>query len=85
MFSAGADLQAMLPAFLMAGVSAIDGAEAEMQQMMLRLRYASVPVISAITSGQPTPAEEELLLKTQMAGDEVPRPNIRVWVSTPQQ
>ncbi len=48
MFSAGADLQAMLPAFLMAGVSAIDGAEAEMQQMMLRLRYASVPVVSAV-------------------------------------
>ena len=48
MFSAGADLQAMLPAFLMAGVSAIDGAEAEMQQAMLRLRYASVPVVSAV-------------------------------------
>ena len=48
MFSAGADLQAMLPAFLMAGVSAIDGAELEMQQMMLRLRYASVPVVSAV-------------------------------------
>ena len=48
MFSAGADLQAMLPAFMMAGVSAIDGAEAEMQQAMLRLRYATVPVISAV-------------------------------------
>jgi 3-hydroxyacyl-CoA dehydrogenase len=48
MFSVGADLQAMLPAFLMAGVSAIDGAEAEMQQMMLRLRYANVPVVSAM-------------------------------------
>ncbi len=48
MFSAGADLQAMLPAFMMVGVSAIDGAEAEMQQAMLRLRYATVPVISAV-------------------------------------
>jgi 3-hydroxyacyl-CoA dehydrogenase len=48
MFSVGADLQAMLPAFLMAGVSAIDGAEHEMQQMMLRLRYANVPVVSAM-------------------------------------
>ncbi len=47
-FSAGADLQAMLPAFMMAGVAAIDGAEAEMQQAMLRLRYASVPVVSAV-------------------------------------
>ena len=48
MFSAGADLQAMLPAFMMSGVSAIDGFEAEMQQSMLKLRYASVPVISAV-------------------------------------
>ncbi|MES2879901.1 MAG: 3-hydroxyacyl-CoA dehydrogenase/enoyl-CoA hydratase family protein [Pseudomonadota bacterium] len=48
MFSAGADLQAMLPAFMMAGVSAIDGAEAEMQQAMLKLRYANVPVVSAV-------------------------------------
>ena len=48
MFSAGADLQAMLPAFMMAGVSAVEGAEAEMQAVMLRLRYASVPVVSAI-------------------------------------
>ncbi|MDP3616278.1 MAG: 3-hydroxyacyl-CoA dehydrogenase/enoyl-CoA hydratase family protein, partial [Rhodoferax sp.] len=47
-FSAGADLQAMLPAFMMAGVQAIDGAELEMQQAMLRLRYANVPVVSAV-------------------------------------
>ncbi|MGV8803642.1 MAG: 3-hydroxyacyl-CoA dehydrogenase/enoyl-CoA hydratase family protein [Polaromonas sp.] len=48
MFSAGADLQAMLPAFMLGGVSAIEGAEAEMQAMMLRLRYAAVPVVSAV-------------------------------------
>jgi len=48
LFSVGADLQAMLPAFIMAGVSAIDGAEEEMQQAMLKLRYASVPVVSAM-------------------------------------
>ena len=48
MFSAGADLQSMLPAFMMAGVSAIDGAEAEMQQCMLKLRYSNVPVVSAV-------------------------------------
>jgi 3-hydroxyacyl-CoA dehydrogenase len=47
-FSVGADLQAMLPAFMMAGVAAIDGAEAEMQQAMLKLRYANVPVVSAV-------------------------------------
>jgi 3-hydroxyacyl-CoA dehydrogenase len=48
MFSAGADLQAMLPAFMVGGVRAIDGAEAEMQQAMLKLRYANVPVVSAV-------------------------------------
>jgi 3-hydroxyacyl-CoA dehydrogenase len=48
MFSAGADLQAMLPAFMMGGVKAIKGAELEMQQAMLKLRYANVPVISAV-------------------------------------
>ncbi|MFT4189963.1 MAG: 3-hydroxyacyl-CoA dehydrogenase/enoyl-CoA hydratase family protein [Comamonas sp.] len=48
LFSAGADLQAMLPAFVVAGASAIEGIEAEMQQMMLRIRYAQVPVVAAI-------------------------------------
>ena len=47
-FSAGADLQSMLPAFMIAGVDAIEGAEHELQQLMLRLRYAGVPVVSAI-------------------------------------
>jgi 3-hydroxyacyl-CoA dehydrogenase len=48
MFSAGADLQAMLPAFMMGGVKAIEGAEAEMQLAMLKLRYSNVPVVSAV-------------------------------------
>ncbi len=48
MFSVGADLQAMLPAFMVAGVSAIDEAEQQMQQGMLRLRYASVPTVAAV-------------------------------------
>jgi len=47
-FSAGADLQAMLPGFMMGGAAAINEAEAELQRVMLRLRYASVPVVSAI-------------------------------------
>jgi len=47
-FSVGADLQAMLPAFMVAGVGAVEGAEHEMQTMMLRLRYAGVPVVSAV-------------------------------------
>ncbi len=47
-FSAGADLQAMLPAFMMGGVKAISEAELAMQQVMLKLRYANVPVVSAV-------------------------------------
>jgi 3-hydroxyacyl-CoA dehydrogenase len=48
MFSVGADLQAMLPAFMMSGVDAIDEVEAELQNVMLKMRYATVPVVSAI-------------------------------------
>lgn len=48
MFSVGADLQALMPAFMVAGVSAIEGAEHELQQAMLKLRYAGVPTVSAI-------------------------------------
>ena len=48
MFSAGADLQGMMPAFMMGGASAIEAAEAELQKTMLQLRYSNVPVISAI-------------------------------------
>jgi 3-hydroxyacyl-CoA dehydrogenase len=48
MFSAGADLQAMLPAFMMGGAKMIEGVEAELQNVMLKLRYAAVPVVSAV-------------------------------------
>ena len=48
MFSAGADLQAMLPAYMMAGVGAINEVEHELQKVMLKLRYASVPTVSAV-------------------------------------
>jgi 3-hydroxyacyl-CoA dehydrogenase len=47
-FSAGADLESTLPAFMAVGVAAIEDAEGFMQQTMLRLRYAGVPVVSAI-------------------------------------
>ncbi|MDO9090619.1 MAG: 3-hydroxyacyl-CoA dehydrogenase/enoyl-CoA hydratase family protein [Burkholderiaceae bacterium] len=47
-FSAGADLQSMLPAFMMSGVGAIDELEAELQRIMLKLRYAQTPVVSAL-------------------------------------
>ncbi|VTU13897.1 putative 3-hydroxyacyl-CoA dehydrogenase [Variovorax sp. SRS16] len=48
LFSVGADLQAMLPAFVVAGIGAVDGAEHELQKLMLRIRYAGVPVVSAV-------------------------------------
>ncbi|MGR4872107.1 3-hydroxyacyl-CoA dehydrogenase/enoyl-CoA hydratase family protein [Variovorax sp. LARHSF232] len=47
-FSVGADLQAMLPAFVVAGIGAVEGAEQALQDVMLRIRYAGVPVVSAI-------------------------------------
>ncbi len=47
-FCAGADLQGMLPAFMSGGVSLLQEAMAEVQRVMLRLRYANVPVISAV-------------------------------------
>ncbi|GAA6117942.1 3-hydroxyacyl-CoA dehydrogenase NAD-binding domain-containing protein [Acidovorax sp. FG27] len=47
-FSVGADLAATMPAFVVAGISAIESVEQELQNLMLRLRYAQVPVISAI-------------------------------------
>ncbi len=48
MFSAGADLQTMLPAFMMGGAKAIDGAVSELQRVMRKLRYANVPTVSAV-------------------------------------
>ena len=47
-FSVGADLQATMPAYVVAGIGAIEDVEHELQKLMLRLRYAQVPVISAI-------------------------------------
>jgi 3-hydroxyacyl-CoA dehydrogenase len=47
-FCAGADLQGMLPAYMSGGVKLLEEAMAEVQRVMLRLRYANVPVVSAI-------------------------------------
>jgi 3-hydroxyacyl-CoA dehydrogenase len=47
-FSAGADLQAMLPGFMMGGAAAINEAEHALQQVMLKIRYAAVPVVAAV-------------------------------------
>ncbi len=47
-FSAGADLKAILPLFEQHGVAAVEPIEREMQDMVLRLRYAQVPVVAAL-------------------------------------
>jgi 3-hydroxyacyl-CoA dehydrogenase len=48
MFSVGADLQSMLPGFMVGGIGAIDEIAQELQRVMLKLRYASVPTIAAV-------------------------------------
>jgi len=48
-FSVGADLQGMLPLFMSGGVEALEPAEKQMQDAMLRLRYAGVPTVAAVS------------------------------------
>jgi 3-hydroxyacyl-CoA dehydrogenase len=47
-FSAGADLQAMLPLFMSGGTKAIEPVVAKLQQVHLRMKYAHVPVVAAV-------------------------------------
>ena len=47
-FSAGADLQAMLPVFMTGGIKAIEPVVANFQRAMMRIKYASVPVVAAV-------------------------------------
>ncbi|MDB5777154.1 MAG: 3-hydroxyacyl-CoA dehydrogenase, partial [Herbaspirillum sp.] len=47
-FSAGADLQSMLPLFMSGGVKAIEPAVVQLQQAHQRLKYANVPVVAAV-------------------------------------
>ncbi|MDY7546602.1 3-hydroxyacyl-CoA dehydrogenase NAD-binding domain-containing protein [Glaciimonas sp. CA11.2] len=47
-FSAGADLQSMLPLFMSGGVKAIEPMVAQLQQAFMGLKYASVPVVAAV-------------------------------------
>jgi 3-hydroxyacyl-CoA dehydrogenase len=47
-FSAGANLESMMPVFMKSGAKGIKPEEKKLQDMMLRLRYAQVPVVSAI-------------------------------------
>lgn len=47
-FSAGANLEALMPVFMKSGSKGIAPEEKKLQDAMLRIRYASVPVVSAI-------------------------------------
>ncbi|ADJ61781.1 3-hydroxyacyl-CoA dehydrogenase oxidoreductase protein [Herbaspirillum seropedicae SmR1] len=62
-FSAGADLQSMLPLFMSGGVKAIEPVVHQLQQAHQRLKYASVPVIAAV-AGLALGGGCELLLHT---------------------
>ena len=48
-FSAGADLQAMLPLFMKGGAKAIGPEQEKLQHAMLALRYAQVPTVAAVS------------------------------------
>ena len=48
-FSAGADLQSMLPLFMSGGVKAIEPEVAKLQQAHLAMKYAGVPVVAAVS------------------------------------
>jgi 3-hydroxyacyl-CoA dehydrogenase len=47
-FSAGANLEALMPVFMKGGAKAIEPEEKKLQDLVMRIRYASVPVVSAI-------------------------------------
>ncbi|WP_310462690.1 3-hydroxyacyl-CoA dehydrogenase/enoyl-CoA hydratase family protein [Sphaerotilus sp.] len=47
-FSAGANLESLMPVFMKLGAKGIAPEEKKLQDMMLRVRYASVPVIAAV-------------------------------------
>jgi 3-hydroxyacyl-CoA dehydrogenase len=48
MFSAGANLESLMPVFMAQGPAGIAPEEQKMQQLMLRVRYAGVPVVAAM-------------------------------------
>jgi 3-hydroxyacyl-CoA dehydrogenase len=47
-FSAGANLEALMPVFMKYGAKGIAPEEKKLQDLMLRLRYASVPTVAAL-------------------------------------
>jgi 3-hydroxyacyl-CoA dehydrogenase len=65
-FSFGADLQAMMPVFMSGGVKAIGAEEQKMQDAYMRLKYAQVPVVAAV-SGMALGGGCELILHSTKA------------------
>ena len=47
-FSAGADLQSMLPLFMSGGIKAIEPEVAKLQQAHQAMKYANVPIVAAV-------------------------------------
>ena len=47
-FSAGANLEALMPVFMKHGAAGIGPEEKKLQDLMLRVRYAQVPVVAAV-------------------------------------
>ena len=47
-FSAGANLESLMPVFMKSGSRGIEPEEKKLQDLMLRLRYAQVPVVAAV-------------------------------------
>ena len=65
-FSAGADLQAMMPVFMSGGAKAIGVEEKKMQDAWMRIKYAQVPVVAAV-SGMALGGGCELILHCSKA------------------